>query len=215
MRRHGRTSSLWVAALLSGVTGALCAAASLATAGASAATGVAGALGATAATALSATNPCTGFRWNVDHERALFETAAQSAVAGRDSASAPVIRADRLYDLSLAPQQSVHFVLQPEKRALTDGAYAGIARLRVAAAGPYRISIDRAFWIDVIANDQIIESRDFAGRPGCGAPHKIVVYELPAGTLVLQLSGAISPKVRVTLTRVPAGTPVAAPRSSP
>ncbi len=168
-----------------------------------------------ATVAAGATDPCTGFRWNVAHESALFATAGQQAVAGRDSASAPVIRADRLYDLALAPQQDVHFVLRPEKRALTDGAYAGLARLRVAAAGLYRISIDRPFWIDVIADDQVVESRDFAGRPGCGAPHKIVVYELPAGSLVLQLSGAISARVRVTLTRVPPGTPAPPPRPSP
>ncbi len=175
--------------------------------------GVGGALGSPAA--FGATNPCAGFRWNVDHERALFETAGQSAAAGRNRATAPVIRADRLYDLSLAPQQDVHFVLRPEKKALTDGAYAGLARLRVASAGLYRISIDKPFWIDVLANGQFVESRDFAGRGGCGAPHKIVVYELPAGSFVLQLSGAISPQVRVTLTHVPAAPRAPAPGSSP
>lgn len=160
-----------------------------------------------AAAAFGATNPCTGFRWNLAHESALFATRGTSAAAGRDSATAPVVRPDRLYDLSLSPQQDVHFVLRPEKRALTDGAYAGLARLRVATAGLYRISIDRPFWVDVVAGGQIVESQDFAGRPGCSAPHKIVVYALPAGNLVLQLSGAISPRVRVTLTRVPAAKP--------
>ncbi len=180
--RYGHAGAIWAVALLSGALGS------------------AGAFGAT--------NPCTGFRWNVDHEHALFQTAGQTEVAGRNRASAPVIRADRLYDLSLAPQQDVHFVLRPEKKALTDGAYAGLARLRVASAGLYRISIDKPFWIDVLARGQFVESQDFAGRGGCGAPRKIVVYELPAGSFVLQLSGAISPQVRVVLTRVPAADAV-------
>lgn len=181
MTMRGHASLLAAAALLSGV----------------------GAFGA--AFAADPENSCTGSRWNVAHEHALFETSGKSAVAARESASAPEIRADRLYDLSLAPQQDVHFVLRPEKRSLTDGAYAGLARLHVAAAGLYRISIDKPFWIDVIAKDQFVESQDFAGFPGCGPPRKIVVYELPAGDLTLQLSGAVSPRVRVTLTRVPAG----------
>ncbi len=146
---------------------------------------------------------CAGFRWDLSREQALFATAARSITAGRDEAAAPPIGPDRLYDLSLAPQQDVRFVVHPEKRALTDGAYAGLARLRVPAAGLYRISIDKGFWIDVVTGHETLDSRDFAGRAGCGEPRKIVVYELPAGDLVLQLSGAISPHVRVTLTRVP------------
>ncbi len=198
MRLRSRTGSLWASVLLSGAAGAF---------------GVASALGPSAT--FGATNPCTGFRWNVEHERALFGSVARSEVAGRDAASAPIIVADRLYDLALTPQQDVHFLQRPEKRALTDGAYAGLTRLRVATAGLYRISIDGPFWIDVIAKDQIVESRDFAGRGGCGAPRKIVVYELPAGSLVLQLSGAISPRVRVTLTRVPDQARPPAPGPSP
>ncbi len=148
-------------------------------------------------------DPCAGFRWDVSREQALFATAARSLTAGRDAAAAPAIGANHLYDLSLAPQQDVRFVVHPEKRALTDGAYAGLARMHVPAAGLYRISIDKGFWIDVVAGHETLDSRDFAGRAGCGEPRKIVVYELPAGDLVLQLSGAISPHVRVTLTRVP------------
>ncbi|MGB6452654.1 MAG: hypothetical protein WBE92_18035 [Steroidobacteraceae bacterium] len=156
-----------------------------------------------AALSASGANPCAGFRWDLGHEQALFATSAQAVTAGRDETSAPVIGPDRLYDLALTQQQDVRFVVHPEKRALTDGAYAGLARMHVPAAGLYRISIDKGFWIDVVAGHETLDSRDFAGRAGCGNPRKIVVYELPAGDLVLQLSGAISPRVRVTLTSVP------------
>lgn len=149
-------------------------------------------------------NPgCARFRWDIARERALFATPGEHAVAGRNAASAPLMRPDRLYVLSLSPQQDVHFVRLPEKRGLSDGAYAGLMRLRVPAAGLYRVSLDRPFWIDVVSKHGFIESSDFAGQPGCGAPHKIVLFPLAAGTLVLQLSGDVSPRVRVTLTRAP------------
>jgi hypothetical protein len=161
-------------------------------------------LGAGAAVAAAAAHaPCAAFKWNVAHEQALFAAAGAHAVAGRDTASAPLIRPGRLYILALAPQQDVHFVKAPEKRGLDDGAYAGLARLRIPAAGLYRVSLDRPFWIDVVSSHGIVESRDFGGRPGCAAPHKIVLYSLPTGVLVLQLSGDVASHVRLTLTRAP------------
>jgi hypothetical protein len=77
--------------------------------------------------------------------------------------------------------------------------------LQVPAAGPYRVSLDQGFWIDVVSNQKYIESTDFGGISGCNAPRKVVIFNLPAGQdLVLQLSGAAKDRVRVTLTPVPA-----------
>jgi len=126
---------------------------------------------------------------------------SRSRCVGALGLAAPLIRPDRLYVLSLAPQQDVHFVRPPEKRRFDDGAYAGLARLRIPVAGMYRVSLDRPF--DVVASHGIVESRDFGGRHGCGAPRKIVLYALPDGVLALQLSGDVSPRVRVTVTRAP------------
>ena len=49
----------------------------------------------------------------------------------------------------------------------------------------------------------LIGSSDFAGQHGCDAPHKVLQYELQAGTFVLQLSGASADHVRVAVTRAP------------
>src|SRR5689334_5466483 len=52
-----------------------------------------------------ADDPCAGFTWDVAHERALFASAAQTLNAGRDAATAPAIETDRLYELTLAPNE--------------------------------------------------------------------------------------------------------------
>lgn len=50
-----------------------------------------------------AEDPCTAFKWNVAHARALFAGAPESVAAGRDVASGPQLLPDRLYGLSLFP----------------------------------------------------------------------------------------------------------------
>jgi hypothetical protein len=161
-------------------------------------------LGATTVAA-AADDPCAGFKWNVTEERALFAKTAETAVAAHDAASAPVVKADKLYELALSPQDGVKFVLPPGKKSLPDGAFAGLVRLQVPTAGLYRISLDQGLWIDVVGHHQMIDSTDFAGATGCTAPRKIVQFILPAGKdLVLQMSAAAKDHVRVTLTPAPA-----------
>jgi len=156
-----------------------------------------------ASAAAQAVEPCGETGWNLTHEQALFAGAPTAVEAGKSPTSAPTLATDRLYRLTLTLQQHVAFAKAPGKKALTDGAYAGIARFNVPSPGPYRVSIDRPFWIDVVQEGNLIKSTDFTGERGC-APHKIVAYDLPAGTLVLQLSGQVTPRVNVSITRAPA-----------
>jgi hypothetical protein len=158
--------------------------------------------GATVATA--ADDPCTGFKWNVAQEHALFSKSPESVTAGHDLASAPVMKAQKLYELALSPQADVKFIMPPAKRGLPDGAFAGLVHLQVPAAGSYRVSLDQGFWVDIVGDQKFVESTDFGGASGCNAPRKVVIYNLPAGDLVLQLSGAAKDHVRVTLTPAPA-----------
>ena len=98
-------------------------------------------------------------------------------------------------------------MLPAGKRTNTDGAYAGIARLRLQRPGTYRVSVDQSLWIDVLADGKMIDSSDYQGRHGCLAPHKIVQYSLPADVNpILQLTGAVNPIVRLTITALDAGT---------
>ena len=151
--------------------------------------------------AVAADDPCTGFKWDITPEHALFTQAPQAATAGHDLASAPTLKAQQLYELSLTSQDSVKFVLPPGKKSLADGTFAGLVHLKVPAAGSYRISLDAGFWIDVVSHQKLIDATDFGGMHGCDAPRKVVIFNLPAGDdLVLQISQAAKDRVRVTLT---------------
>jgi hypothetical protein len=157
-----------------------------------------------ASVAAAADDPCTGGKWDVSQEHALFAKAPDSISAGHDLASAPVMKAQKMYELALTPQSGVTFILPPAKKMLADGAFAGLVHLQVPTAGAYRVSLDQGFWIDVVGDQKFIESSDFGGVPGCSAPRKVVIFNLPAGDVVLQLSAATKDHVRVTLTPAPA-----------
>jgi hypothetical protein len=162
------------------------------------------ALLAVCAPALSAEDPCAGFAWDVHHERQLFALDPQTLVAGKTVALAPALAPDRLYELELRAQPEVSFAVPPGKTWPAEATYAGLASLTVAAAGLYRIALDQAAWVDVVAHGAALRSRDFQARHACSAPHKIVEFELPAGTaLTLQFSGGVVSTIRVTVTRAP------------
>jgi hypothetical protein len=160
-----------------------------------------------AATAVLADDSCGEFAWDVTRERALFGAEPRSLPAGQDVSSAPELTLDRLYQLTLSPRASVTFVVTPAKKARTDGSLAGLGRLTVESSGNYRVSLDQPVWVDVVLNGKLLRSGDFQGRPGCKAPHKIVEFALPAGVVQLQISGAVDPIVRVTVTRSPGPVP--------
>lgn len=149
------------------------------------------------------TGACDAFTWDVHHERALFATQAVDQKAGSVLASAPVVALDTLYRLSLTPQKQVAFVFSPGKKSRVDNAYAGLLRLRIAAGGLYRVALSGRLWIDVAQDGRVVASADFTGARGCSAPHKIVLYRLTAGEVLLQVSGGTSPQAELTVTRAP------------
>jgi hypothetical protein len=110
------------------------------------------------------------------------------------------LEVDKLYEITLTPQNKVSFVLAPEKKALADGAFAGMVTLHIPSAGKYRVSMSEGFWIDVIADGKFAPTDDFTGAHECHAPRKIVQYALPAGNLTLQFSNTNSATVRATVT---------------
>jgi hypothetical protein len=153
--------------------------------------------------AADAPDPCSQFSLDVSHELAMFGHQPVALTAGKDAAAAPMLVPDQLYELTLTPQADVGFAHPPSKRALNDGAYAGLARVRIITPGIYRVAIDGPFWIDVLSHGTVLPSGDFAGAHGCTTLAKLVEFRMPAGELLLQLSGAGQAQVRVAVTPSP------------
>jgi hypothetical protein len=149
--------------------------------------------------------PCRDFAWDVHQERTLFAQSAHTVAAASRSSATPTVRVGRLYQVSLAPQSEVRYVVAPGKVALADGAFGGMVKFRVRQAGSYRVSLDGPFWIDVVADGRLLATEDFSGQRGCANPHKIVVFQMPSGQdLWLQISGSHLPRAQFTITQAPA-----------
>lgn len=135
-------------------------------------------------------DPCAAFKWNVAHERAAFAQTPQSLSAASAGAAASPLLPERLYALSLLPQEQLA------------GAFAGLVRLKVSVTGTYRISLDQAGWIDLLGAAGVVTSSDYAGAAGCRAPHKSVQFNLPSGDYLLQLSGVSTGGAQLAVTAV-------------
>jgi hypothetical protein len=164
------------------------------------------ALGSAALPAL-ADDACLDFKWDVSKERALFATAPASLNAAKDAASAPLIVPDRLYALRLMAVTEVAFPLSPGKKTAAAAGYGGIVTLKISTPGSYRVAVDMPLWIDVVSNGSLAQPTDFQGQRDCGAPHKIVVFELTGvRPFVLQFSSAMKDSVLLTVTPAPLRT---------
>jgi hypothetical protein len=151
-----------------------------------------------------ADDACTDFKWDVSKERSLFAGAPTPLTAGTDAKTAPTVLPGKLYQIQLASQAGVKFVLEPGRKSRADSDHAGIATLKLPANGSYRISMDVPLWIDVVSNAALVTAKDFQGQHDCKAPHKIVEFELAADqTLTLQFSSSAADSVRMTVTASP------------
>ena len=160
-----------------------------------------------AALPASADQGCLDFKWDVAPVRALFAGTPAAVQAGKDVRSAPAVVPGRFYKLMLTAQDQVSFAAPPGKKTANSPAFAGLATLRIPAAGSYRIAIDLPFWIDVVSNGTLVPPKDFQGQHECRAPHKIVEFELAgAQSFVLQFSGAANDSVLLTVTPTPPRT---------
>jgi hypothetical protein len=154
-------------------------------------------------TASYAEDPCATFKWNVAHERAAFAQTAQALSAASAAETAAQLLPERLYALSLLPQERLRPAVPLGKKVQFAGAFGGLVHLQITQAGTYRISLDQAGWIDVLRTAGLITSSDYAGAAGCRAPHKSVQFKLPSGGYLLQLSGVSSASAQLAVTAAP------------
>lgn len=153
-------------------------------------------------TSRAQSDPCSGYKWDVSAERALFASPPKSAAAGKDRTSAAPVVPSRLYEVTLLPLSGVSFPAAPG-RTPPSGSFAGIVALTVPSVGKYRVAVDVPLWIDVVGGATVAPVLDYEGQHECSAPRKVVVFDLEGRTdWALQLSAADRPAVRLVVTPV-------------
>jgi hypothetical protein len=142
---------------------------------------------------------CTGFKWPLDTELAWF--AAGGDVAAKSG--------DELADV---PAKAIAVTLKPSK-TVTLPVSAGVKDAAVGSdtfsgwvsfpagvkPGLYQVTISADAWIDVVQNGALVHSKGFTGRRECDVVHKSVRYEIAPGPVSIQITGAPSEKVRLTV----------------
>ncbi len=147
-------------------------------------------------------DPCSGYKWDVTAERALFATSPKPIAAGKDRTSAGSVAANQLFTVTLHPLSEVSFPTPPG-RTPPSGSFAGIVALTVPAPGKYRISADVPLWIDVAGGAILAPVLDYEGLHDCSAPRKVVVFDLQGGTnWAIDVSAADREAVRLAITPV-------------
>jgi hypothetical protein len=142
------------------------------------------------------------FKWDIHQEHSLFVGTAKSAAAGSTAGTATHVDLGALYAVKLASAEGVHYDAAPGKKMLTEGTYGGMLAFKVLKDGTYRVALDGPYWIDVVSDHQLIQSKDFGGPQNCpGGPRKLVAYDLKGGaTYLLQISGAPADQAKVSVT---------------
>lgn len=106
-------------------------------------------------------------------------------------------------DLVLSPTPDMRYAIRPSRPG-GSVSHGGMAQFTVATAGIYRVAIDSAAWLDVIADARSLESVSHGHGPDCSGIRKMVDFKLAPGRYLLQIAGNGAPKVRVLVTSVPA-----------
>lgn len=125
---------------------------------------------------------------------------AATSVAGGGKA---LLQPGGAAELALAPTPQVAYAVRPERPG-GSVSHGGLLTIRVARAGTYRIAIDSAAWLDVVAGGKLVDSVNHGRGPACTGIRKMVDFRLEAGDALLQIAGNGKSSIRVIVAAVPA-----------
>jgi hypothetical protein len=124
-----------------------------------------------------------------------------SATTTSDAAN-PVIEPGQAVMLQLHPDHEVGFVTLPSGQG-EESSFAGLATLRITTAGRYLVGVSEPAWIDIADHGLPVATVAFGPGPQCSGIRKGVSFDLPAGMLILELSGNLTDRIGVTLIPTP------------
>lgn len=142
---------------------------------------------------------CSRFNWPLDTELAWM--AASDDVPLQSGAEIPIPPAKAIA-LTLQPAKSVTMPVPPgiKKQAVGANTFSGWLTLSgVEKPGLYQITLSSGAWVDVAQNGALVRSNAFTGQKDCKAIHKSVRFEIGAGPVTVQISGAPEQKVRLAI----------------
>ncbi len=137
---------------------------------------------------------CAAFKWPVEQERALL----RAAPAQRVASGATVAANGTAIAITLQPTAQAALPKPPERAGKSE-TFAGFVRLSAPSAGPYKVSLSGAAWIDAIQGEQYLKPTAFSGATGCDGIRKSVTFTLSASPLLLQFSGVPTDTIMVVI----------------
>lgn len=144
---------------------------------------------------------CGKFAWPLTRERQqLAATPTMDAKAG---AALPSLPRTALV-LHLASAGDAKFTLPPERKPKAATWFGGALLLPAPAkAGIYQVTLSDEAWIDLVQDGRYAHSVGSTGRSDCPGVRKSVRFELGSSPFALQVSGATSDKITMSIEPVP------------
>ncbi len=157
------------------------------------------ALAAAVAVPAASAEDCSGFKWPLDTEIGWLHAGDDIALkSGDEIPEAPA----KAITLTLQPAKSVTMPVAPgvKPQAVSADSFSGWFNVaKGVKPGLYQVSLSTNGWIDVVQNGAVVPSKGFTGRQKCKAIHKSVRYEIGEGPFGIQISGAPTATVRLTI----------------
>jgi hypothetical protein len=137
---------------------------------------------------------CDKFKWPVDKEIAALRAPNLEEVKSSAKVSAVPFAGTVL----LVPSSSAHLPKEPERSPKSD-TFSGYLPFAGIAPGPYSISLSDAAWVDLVEHDHFLKAKAHSGVQGCEGIRKVLQFELRGDPLILQISGASTPRLNVAI----------------
>lgn len=134
-------------------------------------------------------------------------TQNRNEAAGHDVAGATALRLGQPLTAALHPTAQVHYALPPEK-AGDPKSFGGVFRVDLAKPVRVGIGLSGPAWVDAVRGDAALPSVDHGHGPDCSGLRKIVWFDLPEGTTLIQVAGAPNASIRIMAADAAANQPV-------
>ncbi|WP_439534246.1 hypothetical protein [Polymorphobacter sp.] len=117
--------------------------------------------------------------------------------ASAKTTNAPSLTPGTPARLTLHPSAGVTLAQPAGKVRTPANVHAGLIRVRIPAAGTWRVSASQPLWIDVLSGSTALPSGKFGALAPCTTIHKVVEFDLNPGDHLIQLSGNPGPDVEL------------------